>query len=421
MKFLAILLPLLFNSGCFPNPDSDTLTAEKILQKVSQNLQDHNAVSFNVRHLKKYLYEEDTVATSAQLIQIRVPEDTLFGGYVWLAVDTMICFYDLQTIYTHSLQSNSTTTFKAHQGESFGLRGAPGGYAFYKGFFKPEGLLRSLEGEESVVVTEEKVEGRACWKINVTSPDQGEYYDQIQVLWVDKEEPVIRKNSSHIGYQWSTQYDEWNFSNIRFDEITADELIERNRTMLEANEIIPFVPTTYSEMEGELLTEGNTAPDFVGRDFASDVEVKLSESEAKVILLDFWFSACPGCVSVIEELEEMDKKYGSKGVEIWGVNSVDRGVKGKQRVRNFLKYNRMDYPTILVEPEVDSSYNVTLYPTIYVLNRERKVIYTQLGFQPEMRERLDSIIAAELRREQRSDFRFEKLEEFIVKYLNADE
>ena len=58
---------------------------------------------------------------------------------------------------------------------------------------------------------------------------------------------------------------------------------------------------------------------------------------------------------------------------------------------------KITYPIIMTESKVDISYKVPGYPTVYVLDENRHIIYHGVGFNREKKlQAIDSIVKARL-------------------------
>ena len=98
--------------------------------------------------------------------------------------------------------------------------------------------------------------------------------------------------------------------------------------------------------------------------------IDLSRMRGKVVLLDFWASWCPDCVTETPGLVEAYKKYHHQGFEIVGV-SLD--VK-KEDVLAFANQYGMTWPQyfdgLKWNNKVSSSFDVTSIPSMWLFDRK---------------------------------------------------
>ncbi len=116
----------------------------------------------------------------------------------------------------------------------------------------------------------------------------------------------------------------------------------------------------------------------------------------KVTLIDFWYMDCFPCIKAIPHLNAISEKYAEGDLAVIGVNPYNNNEKDSARFPNFLDHNPIDYPYVFISPESAKECHVRAYPTFYLLNEERKVVYSSIGYSDEMSEKIDSAIVKNL-------------------------
>ena len=372
---------------------------EEVFERMADVIAAHRSLSCDMSYRLKYFSSDDTIEFRGKVDMVRVEEDSLFQGYIRSVLgDTIEYFYDLNLIYMLSHPGNTITTYKAHEGEAFAIKGSSAGSFVYFPFLKVPDLPKLLERADSLELGQEKIDGRDYWKVIVHYPDDDMMSESNAIYWVDKENFQVVKNTYKVKFQGNYQYDEWIASNIRYDQVDEEEMKARNGDFLDQYTVTPFQRPKREEIA--LLAEGTVVPEFTGRRYGDNVEMKLSDSKAKLIILDFWYMSCYPCILAIPHLQSLHETYRDRGLEVWGVNAVDNSEKGKERFPKFLEHNTITYPILLVDRSVDQSYHVTGYPSLYLLNEKREVIFSQSGFSEDLESRL---------------------EEFITDYLDSEE
>ena len=103
----------------------------------------------------------------------------------------------------------------------------------------------------------------------------------------------------------------------------------------------------------------------------------LTAYKGKVVLVDFWASWCAPCRKSFPWLNEMQNKYGSKGLVILGVN-VDENSADAQR---FLKENPAIFK-LVYDPQGQhaSFYDLPGMPTTLMFDRTGKLSHKHAGF-----------------------------------------
>ena len=110
----------------------------------------------------------------------------------------------------------------------------------------------------------------------------------------------------------------------------------------------------------------------------NDLEKKISSSENKILLLNFWATWCAPCIKEIPELIELKKKF-KNNVEVYFL-SVDSNV--KKTVPKFLRKNKLE--SILVfndeKLKVSSKFGVKVMPTTVIINKNFEEVAQVKGY-----------------------------------------
>ena len=118
-------------------------------------------------------------------------------------------------------------------------------------------------------------------------------------------------------------------------------------------------------------------------------KVSLSAHKNKVVYVDFWASWCKPCRESFPFMNDMQKRYGGKGLEIIGINlDSDRASAMK-----FLKQTPANF-TIAYDPEgkTPASYGLQVMPTSYLIDRKGNLINVHKGFKDNQRAALEKHI-----------------------------
>lgn len=122
---------------------------------------------------------------------------------------------------------------------------------------------------------------------------------------------------------------------------------------------------------------GQPMPEYRAVTAAGD-SVALSARRGKVVLLNVWATWCHPCRTEIPELVALNKKYGSRGLEIIGV-SVD-AASADSDVQGFVKEFAMDY-TVWLDPEdiISTRFLLVGVPTTFLIDREGILRWRKTG------------------------------------------
>lgn len=121
---------------------------------------------------------------------------------------------------------------------------------------------------------------------------------------------------------------------------------------------------------------GHLAPDFE-LSGGGDAAVKLSALRGKVVYLDFWASWCGPCRQSFPWMNDLQAKYGSRGLQIVGVNLDAKG----SDARKFLSENNGNFLLAFDSKGVTPKlYGVKGMPTSYLIDRDGRIVSEHTGF-----------------------------------------
>jgi len=108
------------------------------------------------------------------------------------------------------------------------------------------------------------------------------------------------------------------------------------------------------------------------------LEGKLPDDlKGKVVLLDFWASWCGPCKESFPVMDELQQKYGSKGLVILAVN-VDEDVTA---MKDFLKDHPVQFNILHdATKKLVGTANIASMPTSFLIGKDGKVVAIHKGF-----------------------------------------
>lgn len=109
---------------------------------------------------------------------------------------------------------------------------------------------------------------------------------------------------------------------------------------------------------------GNPAPDFTVHD--TDRTVTLRQFRGQVVVLNFWASWCPPCITETPSLVAMQQRLKDKGVIVVAISADE----DEQAYRRFIKDYGMNFVTVRDPSErVEHLYGTVKIPETYVIDR----------------------------------------------------
>lgn len=389
MKFqlLALSLLSLFMIAC----GQEEMTPEKLAEMYHAKYSKHNAMSYSIDYKIKFFSQtDDTSRVEADVDLVRMPEDSVFTEAIWIqSKDSLVRFYDTSNIYIISQPEEKVYRYKKE--EDFAIRGNIAGDVIEISFVNTGKFIDLLKDSSiSVSLEETELEGVPVWHWISKYDDDGDFINSRKDYWIRIDDTTMIRSTYTVDYQGENQYNEWNLSNITFDGVDLETLKARFGEVAGNYTIEDYKPR--SPEESKPLDNGTTIPDLKGELYGSGDSVSLSDYRGKMLLLDFWYMDCFPCIKAIPHLSEIHHKYADQGLQVIGIDPFDNNEKDLERMPNFLEKNPLDYPILFINKEQPKNFKVYAYPTFYLVDRDGKIIYSQIGHGDNTGAELDSVI-----------------------------
>ena len=122
------------------------------------------------------------------------------------------------------------------------------------------------------------------------------------------------------------------------------------------------------------LKVGDDLPDLAGYKLEGS---PLGALKGKVVIIDFWASWCGPCKDSFPVMNELQKKYGDKGVVIIAVNEDE----AKSDMQDFLKQNPAVFTVVRdAKQKLVELAGVQTMPSSFVFDPNGKLRFTHSGF-----------------------------------------
>jgi len=116
-------------------------------------------------------------------------------------------------------------------------------------------------------------------------------------------------------------------------------------------------------------------------------DYRLEDLSGKVVLLNFWGIWCTRCRDEIPRLTELDRKHRGAGLVVLGADYGD----DPKDLPAFMEDIGMSYPA-LIDDGLADDYEVLIYPTSVVIDRNGRVRYRVEGFTEESFRALERVV-----------------------------
>lgn len=163
---------------------------------------------------------------------------------------------------------------------------------------------------------------------------------------------------------------------IRYKSLKVRAIPPKALTFTAPTDARPYSP----EPPGAKLLKPGAKVDFIlGKDAdGKPLSVKMLMVGKRGMVLNFWFSACTGCIKEMPYLTKLHSSLKQQQIELVGINSVDP----VDAARKTSKTNALPFRT-LVGPEakkITQKVGVMAYPVTMVLDSKGVVVDSILGF-----------------------------------------
>lgn len=150
-------------------------------------------------------------------------------------------------------------------------------------------------------------------------------------------------------------------------------------------------PSNGAPPDSQLIKVGAKLPLFTGKDASGKpLNYEAISKSSHGLVLNFWFSACTGCVQELPCFAKLAAPLHSQGIDLLGVNPIDK----ERDVQGTSKTHTLSYPT-LTGPGAKAlakSVGVIAYPVTVVVDSHGVVVDAILGFnEPRLLNALEKI------------------------------
>ena len=126
-----------------------------------------------------------------------------------------------------------------------------------------------------------------------------------------------------------------------------------------------------------LINSDEPAPAFELPDRQGE-PTALADFEGQKVVLVFWSPFCSVCAAEVGNLNAVNENEDVQ------VLSIVLSYKNLEEVDAFIRENEVEYPVLLGDRSIASSYKVESYPTIYIVDEAGQIDSSMVGYTTEM-------------------------------------
>lgn len=178
------------------------------------------------------------------------------------------------------------------------------------------------------------------------------------------------------------------WSNILIGVIILAFIIPGTRKPIQIffNKIFSFSPSVTSEDDRKSIASFEWVLEKNNKDRAN-----LSDSEGKVVLINFWATWCPPCIAEMPSFQELYNDYQDK-ITFLFVSSEDH-----ETVRGYLNRKSFTLPAYRPLSQPPAPMNGNTLPTTYLLDKEGNIVIQKVGAadwnSQSVRQTIDGLLA----------------------------
>jgi thiol-disulfide isomerase/thioredoxin len=226
--------------------------------------------------------------------------------------------------------------------------------------------------------------------VNVFAPFYKYYQKQLIRLKILKKAKFIYPENNEDFLAQIYEFINCNYKGIERQEILTDFLcsnaVNSNKRLMETwipeflsekdfPEYKRYVSTIYNSVRA--LLKGSSAP-FFGLPDSSNRIVRINNFLGKVIVLDFWFTGCTGCLKQAPYLKKIENVYKDNRNVVFIDISIDNDLNVWKRSLRRELYSSTNSLSLNAAQESKfyktiADYNVLAYPHLVVIDKQGKI------------------------------------------------
>ncbi len=159
---------------------------------------------------------------------------------------------------------------------------------------------------------------------------------------------------------------------------------------------VPIEPDDFEEEDEELEEvaeasfEPYKAPEWTLPDAEGNL-ISLSDYRGQIVILDFWATWCGPCQRAMPLINDWMKTKMPSGVKVFSINVWEQDIEAAIK---YMTDNKFGMKLVFGKNETVSDYGVEGIPYIAVIDKEGMVRFTEIGFSPDLKQKLTKWVNA---------------------------
>lgn len=124
--------------------------------------------------------------------------------------------------------------------------------------------------------------------------------------------------------------------------------------------------------------QGQMAPNCAWTPMSAAPAVELRQFRGKVVYVDFWASWCGPCTQSFPFLNELQRRWSEKGLQVVGINLDEN----PEDAKSFLSMHPADFTVVTdASGQCPLDFGVQAMPSSYIIDRQGVIRHMHLGFR----------------------------------------
>ncbi len=356
----AVFLVFLFAfCGCNMKQNSNKIELYKAWISV------HKSLSYTAAIKSWSSVNNDTLLRKEQVVISRVPGDTLIGGKVFIKDDYGEAYYDGNNVYYHDKDSSIVQKFLLSEGGIYRILGNISSKSILSDLMDTTSWVFS-KNYSSKYVTQNDTAIVSYFMNDSANGEKTQF-----VYMFGKTDSMPFKICRYKTMQGVNSGFELTFSDTKYvkgiDDY-QDKIMNNKYKYVIKHPAEPVLP----------VPAGTKAAWIEGKNIMTSETINPGDLDGKVVLIDFWFVGCQPCMSSFPHLTNLRTKYSSAKVAIIGIDANDTDEKG---MKEFAEKRNLNYAIVHSPPDILQKFRITIFPTIYILDKHGVVVSSEVGFE----------------------------------------
>lgn len=381
MKKLLLLFLFCITTSAISQTDADKALIKEIILKYNG----YKSMSYDINYMIKFFDDEKPIYLNSSVkIEKDLMDKAFRSKFTYTRNDSMfqlIKYYDAKNLYLIEHNEKKITRYNTQNEETFPVTGNIDGRVLDVYFSKIINVPAAINNPKNIKTYTDSANYII---VKLQFPNKGDYYDETEQFFFNKELKVIDKITYSAKYKDQIQKNQWLLSNITFNTFTSNDLKQSVQHYFDTYTLEDYKPLTKEDYK--LLANKSDAPQingFLFPDYSKETVVKFD----KIKVVDFWYTSCMPCIQAIPALNQIQEEFKDY-IDVVGVNPVETKAKDKECIEKFLKRTPINYALLLVDGSIPKAYNVRMYPTVYIIGTDGKIKYSAMGYSDKLHKEL---------------------------------